>query len=181
MAISRKILGKDERVILSLRTHAKALIVPVLALLAILAVAALAVMVVPDSWRPWSYWVIGIAAALGVVAWFVLPFLRWSTSTYTLTDRRIITRRGILNKTGHDVPLSRINNVTYDRSITDRVLGCGTLVFTTAAEEPLRLPDVPKVERVHVIVTELLFGNTSGAQREADEFEGRETRAVSDE
>ena len=51
-----------------------------------------------------------------VIALTVIPFLRWRTSTYTVTNRRIITRKGILNKTGHDLPLRSINNVTYERS-----------------------------------------------------------------
>ncbi|SNS66304.1 PH domain-containing protein [Micrococcales bacterium KH10] len=174
MAIPRKFLGKDEKVIFSMRTHAKALIIPVLALLGTAAVAAALIVIMPDSWRSWGYWAVGILAAISIIALFLLPFLRWLTSTYTLTDRRIITREGILNKTGHDVPLSRINNVNYERSITDRLLGCGTLVLTTAAERPLELPDVPRVERVHVIITELLFGNFEGARAIADELDGHD-------
>ena len=81
------------------------------------------------------------------------------TSTYTITDRRIITRKGIINKVGHDLPLRRINNVNYERSLTDRMLGCGTLILETAAGQPLILHDVPKVERVHVAITELLFAD----------------------
>ena len=95
----------------------------------------------------------------------LVPFLRWLTSTYTLTDRRVITRHGIVTTTGHDLPLSRINNVTYERSLLDRLLGCGTLQFTTAAEAPVTLPDVPDVERVHVVMTELLFGDAEGDNR----------------
>ncbi|GAA2237972.1 PH domain-containing protein [Rarobacter faecitabidus] len=175
MAIPRKFLGKDERVIITMRTHGKAMILPIIGFLAVLAVTSALVVIIPDDWRSWGHWVIGALSLIGFVWLFVLPLLRWLNATYTLTDRRIITRQGILNKTGHDVPLTRINNVTYDRSIIDRVLGCGTLVFTTAAEEPLSLPDVPHVERVHVMVTELLFGNTVGAEAVADELEGRKT------
>ena len=57
------------------------------------------------------------------------------------------------------MPLRRINNVNYERSLTDRMLGCGTLILETAAGQPLTLPDVPKVERVHVAITELLFSD----------------------
>ena len=104
-----------------------------------------------------------------LVVWLVLiPFLKWVTSTYTVTDRRIITRRGILNKTGHDLPLRRINNVNYERSLTDRILGCGTLVLETAAGQPLVLHDLPRVERVHVLINNLLF------RRGEDHLEGGE-------
>lgn len=93
----------------------------------------------------------------------VAPFLRWISSTYTFTDRRIITRRGIITKSGHDLPLTRIVNVAYERGVLDRMLGCGTLILTTAADQPVTLEDIPDVERVHVMMTELLFGKDGKA------------------
>ncbi len=157
MAISKDQLGQDENIVLSVRTHGKALIVPAIILIVLGALLGLAIAFFPASMQPWAtYASIGVALILFV--WLVLlPFLRWVTSTYTITDRRIITRRGIINKTGHDLPLRRINNVNYERSLLDRMLGCGTLVLETAAGQPLVLPDVPGVERVHVTITELLF------------------------
>jgi membrane protein YdbS with pleckstrin-like domain len=165
MSLPRKVLGADEQVILHLRTHGKALVGPVLGLVLIVAAAVALVVLLPDSWSPWSYWAVVVLAVVALVPVFLLPFLRWRTSTYTITDRRVITRRGIVNKSGHDLPLSRINNITYERSLLDRMLGCGTLVLTTAAEAPVTLPDVPDVESVHVRMTELLFGDDERDER----------------
>ncbi len=157
MAISKDTLGDGEEVVLHMHTHAKALIWPVVALVVFSAALGVGIALLPPSSQPWGTWVaVGVFVVL--VIWVVLiPFLRWLTSTYTVTDRRIITRRGILNKTGHDLPLRRINNVNYERSLTDRILGCGTLVLETAAGQPLVLHDLPKVERVHVVINNLLF------------------------
>lgn len=152
-----------------MRTHGKALILPVIWLILLAAVVGAGLALLPADWRPWSIYVLlGLALVL-MVPLVLLPFLRWLTTTYTMTDRRIITRRGILNKTGHDLPLRRINNVAYERDLLDRILGCGTLVFTTAAETPVTLPDVPQVERVHVQMTELLFGGNQDHEVLADE------------
>lgn len=167
MALPRKLLGADETVVLHMRTHAKALILPGIMLFALICAVAMGFGLMPPSVQPWAGWGTAAVAVILAVPFVVLPYLRWLTSTYTLTNRRVITRHGILNKTGHDLPLSRINNVTYDRSITDRMLGCGTLQFTTAAEAPVTLPDVPDVERVHVVMTELLFGDDGGAKAAA--------------
>lgn len=157
MAISKDGLGRDERIVHSMRTHAKVLILPVLALIVFTAGLGIGIAAAPPAWQPWATWVI-VALYAVLVVWIVLvPFLRWLTSTYTLTDRRIVTRKGILNKTGHDLPLRRINNVNHERSLTDRMLGCGTLILETAAGKPLVLPDVPQVEKVHVLINELLF------------------------
>ena len=165
MSLPRKVLGADEQVILHLRTHGKALVGPVLGLALIVAATVALVVLLPGSWSPWSSWAVVVLAVVALVPVFFVPFLRWRTSTYTITNRRVITRRGIVNKTGHDLPLSRINNITYERSLLDRVLGCGTLVLTTAAEAPVTLPDVPDVESVHVRMTELLFGDAERDER----------------
>ena len=91
--------------------------------------------------------------------WVVIPFLRWRTTTYTITNRRLITRSGILTKIGKDLPLNRINEVSSDRSLLDRMFGCGTLHVQTAADAgAIVLDDVPDVEHVHAELTELLFG-----------------------
>ena len=157
MAIKRDQLGRDEHIVTSMRTHGKALIVPVLVLIVMSALLGLAIAFFPPAWQPWATYASVAVYVLVVVFAVLLPFLRWLTATYTITDRRIVTRRGIINKTGHDLPLRRINNVNYERSLTDRMLGCGTLILETAAGQPLMLPDVPKVERVHVTINDLLY------------------------
>lgn len=171
MALPRKFLGADEDVILHMRTHGKDLVLPVLGLVVLAALTWLAMAFMPTGWLPVGPWAVGIIIAILFILVVLVPYLRWRTTTYTLTDRRVITRRGIINKSGHDIPLSRINNVTYERSLLDRVLGCGTLRLTTAAEEPVTLVDVPDVERVHVVMTELLFGDEAGAVNKATEEE----------
>lgn len=135
----------------------KRLLGPAAALILLGAATGVATALFPPEWVPLAYYIeAGVVAILAL--WLVIvPFLNWYTTTYTITDRRIITRTGILNKRGHDLPLRRINNVNYEHSVVDRMLRCGTLVFETAAGRPLVLDDVPRVERVHVAITELLF------------------------
>ena len=157
VGLPAKLLGVDEVEVLHLRTHGKALVAPALVLLLLAVGSGIGLAAIPAAWQPWAGGVEFVLVVLVLGAWVVAPYLRWLTTTYTLTDRRIITRRGIINTTGHDLPLSRINNVAYERSLLDRVLGCGTLILTTAAEAPVALHDIPDVERVHVVMTELLF------------------------
>jgi uncharacterized membrane protein YdbT with pleckstrin-like domain len=164
VALPEKLLGADEHVVIHTRTHVKAMILPTLAFLLIAAAVGVGAALIPREARP-----IGQLAilALGVVLaiWLViLPFLRWRTTTYTITNRRLITRSGILNKVGKDIPLSRINEVSYERSLIDRMLGCGSLIVQTAAEDgTLVLHDVPDVEHVNREMSQLLFGPEHGS------------------
>lgn len=168
MAIKKDQLSRDEHVVVSMRTHGKALIVPALVLIAASAVLGLTIAFLSPAWQPWGTYAAVSGFALVVLLAVLLPFLRWLTSTYTITNRRIVTRRGIINKTGHDLPLRRINNVNYERSLTDRLLGCGTLILETAAGQPLTLPDVPQVERVHMTINDLLY-DVHGTPDSSDE------------
>jgi uncharacterized membrane protein YdbT with pleckstrin-like domain len=104
-----------------------------------------------------------LAAAL--IVWRVVwPFLNWLTASYTVTNRRLVTRAGIFTRIGRDIPLYRINDVKYERDLLDRMLGCGTLVISDASQQGHSiLPDVPHVEKVHLLITDLLFGNNDGA------------------
>lgn len=159
MGLPAKLLGADEHVVLHMRTHGKALILPALALVLCGALIGVGLALIPMDLRPVGQYFIVALGVILILWWSVAPFLRWLTRTYTVTNRRLITRWGILNKIGKDLPLIRINDVSYERSLLDRMLGCGTLNIQTAADAgPIVLDDVPDVERVHVVMTELLFG-----------------------
>lgn len=158
MSLPRKLLGSDEVVVRHMRTHGKALIAPTIIFLLLAAVLGSGIAVVPSGWDPWGKLAIVAIVVVAALWWVLMPVLRWMTTTYTITNRRIITRTGLLTRTGHDLPLVRINDVSYERHLLDRILGCGTLRLSTIADEPVNLRDVPDVEAVHVEMVELLFG-----------------------
>lgn len=158
MGLPAKLLGTGEQELLHLRTHGKTMIGPTVWLLVVAALAGVVFALLPASWRPASAWAATLAAVVVAIPVYLVPLLRWRTTTYTLTNHRLITRSGIINKVGHDVPVARITNVAYERSLTDRIFGCGSLVFTTSAEAPVVLNDIPKVEEVGVAISNLLFG-----------------------
>jgi len=176
MAISPKLLGEGEYVILSTRTHWKALVFPTIVLIATCAVVGFVYGILPsgDTHDPLAWVVIGIGVL--VIVWFALkPFLLWLTSEYTVTNRRLINRHGLITRVGRDIPLYRINDVAYERGLLDRILGCGTLVIAVASEEGRSvLHDVPDVESVQLKITDLLFGNDDGADDDGTPFRGPE-------
>ena len=43
-----------------------------------------------------------VVAAIMLVAWSLVPILKWMSSTYTITNRRLITRHGVLTRSGRD-------------------------------------------------------------------------------
>jgi len=159
VGLPAKLLGTDEYEVLHTRTHAKALVGPAAAFVLVAAGVGAGAALIPSEARPVGQAAIAVVGMLLAVWWCVLPLLRWRTTTYTLTNRRLISRRGILNKVSMDLPLTRVNDVASERSLLDRVFGCGTLNVQTAGEAgTVSLVDVPEVEQVHQTMTELLFG-----------------------
>lgn len=136
---------------MAMRPHWKEMVWPVLLLLVVSPLATYVATIVPESeWQTWLRVVVVAVAALVLLRWVLWPFLRWLTTAYIITDRRVITRVGVIARLGRDMPLSRVNDVTFEHSsLLERVLGCGTLVVESAGERgQLVLRDVPKVEEV---------------------------------
>ena len=154
VVISGRLLNEGESVVFSTRTHAKALLLPVLVLVVALALAAWLTSAT-DGILVKGGWVL---AGLLIVVFVLWPFLNWLASTYTVTTRRLITRHGVFTRTGHDIPLNRISDVSYERGVVDRMLGCGTLVISDASERGrVALPDVPHVEQLQLKISDLLY------------------------
>ena len=144
MAISPRMLSEGESVVISTRTHPKALVFPALGLILVLALGIGASVALHGTVVHYIVWALVLAGAIWL---FGLPLLRWLSATYTITNRRLITRRGILTRRGHDIPLSRISDVAYEMGVLDRLLGCGTLLISDASTDgEVTLPDIPRVE-----------------------------------
>jgi uncharacterized membrane protein YdbT with pleckstrin-like domain len=156
VAISQRLLNDGESVVVSTRTHPKALLGPLLWLVLALAVAVVVDGLVDNGAVSLAGWIL----AAVVIVWFVVrPLLVWLTASYTITTRRLITRSGVLTRRGHDIPLSRISDVAYELGLVDRMLGCGTLIISDASTNGrVALPDIPHVEETQRRLNELLHG-----------------------
>ncbi|CAM3453002.1 PH domain-containing protein [Isoptericola cucumis] len=161
MALNEQNLVEGEHVIMELREHAKALIWPFLLLLVLLVGAAASFVVTLDDTVRWV--LLGVIAVVAVV-WVFVPWLKWRSTSYTVTTQRIAMRSGIFTRVGRDIPLYRINDIALEKDLVDRMLGCGTLQVSDATEKAgMVLVDVPRVDEVHVKLQELLYAVDDGS------------------
>jgi uncharacterized membrane protein YdbT with pleckstrin-like domain len=153
MAYPKKLLSEDESVVLETHPHWKVLVVPVFELLVVLAVAGFLLGYFDQSWARWT--VAGVGLVL-VLVFFVVPFLRWRTTLFVITTKRVVTRAGILTRSGRDIPLNRVNDVSFSHNLFERLLRCGTLMIESAGERgQVVLDDIPRVAEVQHRVYEL--------------------------
>jgi uncharacterized membrane protein YdbT with pleckstrin-like domain len=170
VAISPKLLTDGESVVVDTRTHPKALILPGLVLVVTLAVAIYLVRLTSHGTVQLIVWLL---AFIVFIVWVLKPFLSWLTATYTITNRRLITREGLIARRGHDIPLMRISDVAFNQGILDRVLGCGTLVISDASTRgSVDLHDIPDVEGVQRTLLDLLGDLHHGGAEDARTDEG---------
>jgi uncharacterized membrane protein YdbT with pleckstrin-like domain len=93
--------------------------------------------------------------------------LRWRTTTYELTTRRLRMREGIVTRRGRDIPLVRINDVSFEKGLLDRLLGAGRLVVESAGEHgQILLNDIPHVEQVQGTLFRLVEDEHRRLERE---------------
>lgn len=153
MGYPEKLLSTGEVIRFQMRPHWRALLWPIVILLATAFLGTFLLVSVDMTWLKWA---IGIGMAVLVFGPALIGFLRWITTDYVFTNRRIIVRSGVLVKTGRDVPLSKINNVSFEVSLLGRLLNYGALDIQSAGEnEGLHIVDVPNVEVIQRDVYEL--------------------------
>ncbi|HEY7438960.1 MAG TPA: PH domain-containing protein, partial [Acidimicrobiia bacterium] len=87
----------------------------------------------PSGWS-WLGWPLALAIFVWA-AWVVYRYCVWTYTHFVLTDKRVISRSGIISKRGTEIPLERINNIDFHQGLVDRVLGAGDLDIESAGRD----------------------------------------------
>jgi membrane protein YdbS with pleckstrin-like domain len=153
VAYPDELLVPGEEIIMHKHPHWKMLILPVLVLLVVVAVVSyLAAVIGAQSWSPWARLVLGVIG-LGLVVRFTLaPVIRWRTTHFVVTNRRVLVREGLITRRGMDIPMRRITGVEFRQGLLERLLGVGTLVIESPSEDALEFRDIPGVESAHALL-----------------------------
>lgn len=155
MAFPQRLLADHERMVFDLRPHWVALIVPALWIVVSLAFYVVVANVAQDEVTD-SGIVKAVIGGIGVMVavWKGLnPILEWLTTSFVLTSDRLITRSGVIAKQSKEIPLERINDVTFTQSILERLLGAGDLMLESAGERgQTRITNVRRPEHVQLTI-----------------------------
>jgi uncharacterized membrane protein YdbT with pleckstrin-like domain len=154
MGYPQKLLADDEKIVYEMRPHWRALVVPVIVFLVTLGLGTyvLAKLASNDAgWVTGVRWIVVIIMVAALLWWVVRPFAYWYTTLYVITNRRLIVRYGLVARNGRDMPLSRVNDVSFHHTVLDQMLNCGTLIVESAGEkgqlEMRAIPDVENLQR----------------------------------
>lgn len=173
MAYPENLLGRDESVVVHLHPHWITLVPATLWFIVICGAAGAAAYFAPSHGTARTAVFIAIAVC-GVVllVWRVLaPWIRWRTTHYVFTTHRVLIRTGVFTHTGRDISLQRINDVGFNQSLWDRMVGAGTLTIESAGElGQERLLNIPHSDRMQQMLNRLI--EEDGARRARQAYGG---------
>lgn len=154
MAFPDRLLVPGEQVLEHLHPHGVTLLPAVTAFLGTCAGAGALIAVLPrgDARVPLLVAVLAVAAVV-LVRWVLRPVVVWSSTHYVVTSERVLVRTGVLRRVGRDIPLARIQDVLFERTLWDRIVGSGSLTIQSAGDAaPQRLVHVPRSDRVQQLL-----------------------------
>jgi uncharacterized membrane protein YdbT with pleckstrin-like domain len=158
MGFPENVLAKSEKVERSIHPHWLTVVAPLLFGLILLAGGvAIAAATPNDSTGNGIQWVSVGVLVLIAIPLVLVPFLRWRTTHYVVTSHRVMVRRGILAKSGKDITLSKITDVSFEQSLLDRIINSGSLRIESAGDSPDELlRNIPHSNHVQQLINRLI-------------------------
>lgn len=128
-----------------------ALLLPLLTLAAGIGIGLTERFTSPD-WQLALYVIVG--GTWLILAWWrcVVPWLTWRRTHFVLTDQRVLVCEGMVNRRLIGIELHDVSDVTCRRSVSDRMVGSGTLVVRSATAPPLVCASMAQVATVRELL-----------------------------
>ena len=136
MPFPRKLLVPNEKLIMEMRPHWIALVMPALVTIVVIVGWILALNYAPDDGAGRTTVVWGATLiALFILFWFPLRrVVAWATSWFVVTSDRVIHRQGWIAKRSMEIPLEAINDVRFHQGVFERMIGAGDIIISSASE-----------------------------------------------
>jgi uncharacterized membrane protein YdbT with pleckstrin-like domain len=130
MAFPKKYLNDSEEIILDLRPHWFFLFGPAVVLIGALALAIWVGSGDPEDWLLFPVLAIAVVALL----FFLIRLAQWMTTDFVLTTDRLIYRKGVVSRHGREIPLERVNDVSFTQTLFQRMMRAGDLLVESGGE-----------------------------------------------
>lgn len=85
----------------------------------------------------------------------------WWVEKVVVTDKRVMLTQGIFTHSVGMMPLTKVTDLTFERSLNGRMLGYGTMIIESAGQIQAlnRIDFLPDPEEVYEAISELVFGD----------------------
>ncbi|GEL19969.1 PH domain-containing protein [Pseudonocardia asaccharolytica] len=98
--------------------------------------------------------------ALVAVIRFTVVTMLWWIERIVITDKRVMLAEGIITHSVGMMPLGKVTDLTFQRSLFGRMFGYGTMVVESAGQIQAlnRIDYMPRPEEIYEALSELVFG-----------------------
>ena len=98
--------------------------------------------------------------ALAAVLRFTVQTILWWIERIVITDKRVMLAEGIVTHNVGMMPLSKVTDLTFQRTFGGRILGYGTLIVESAGQIQAlnKIKYMPRPEEIYEALSELIFG-----------------------
>lgn len=169
-------LAVDERVVCRVRRHPALLVRPFSeALGAIIAAAFLGFLLSPADGSDLLDTILGMVAIV-FMARFAWKGWLWSVARIVVTDRRIFEVSGIVSRRVSSMPLAKVTDMTYHRSLMGRLLGYGALRVESPGQKQAveQIAYLPRPDDFYRTVTSLVMARPTERPAVAEQVEDDE-------
>lgn len=152
MAYPKKLLNPGERIAFDLHPHWWYFAPVVGWAVLILAGAVAATVLLKSNAQTYTLIGVGVVAVIWLI-WCLVKVFEWRTTHFVLTGDRLIVRSGVLGKQGREIPLERVNDLSYHQSLFERMVGAGDLMIESAGQRGQdTFPMIPHPDRAQQMV-----------------------------
>jgi uncharacterized membrane protein YdbT with pleckstrin-like domain len=79
--------------------------------------------------------IVSLAAIALAGLWLIVVWIRWQSTSYTLTDQRIKIETGVFGRQSKMIPIDRVQDCTTKQSLLGRMLGYGRVEVDAAGAQ----------------------------------------------
>jgi uncharacterized membrane protein YdbT with pleckstrin-like domain len=115
----------------------KSLIVPIVVLI----IAAVIDFTVKNTGIAHFRTIVTLLALAIAGLWLIVVWIRWRSTSYTLTDQRIKIETGVFGRQSKMIPIDRIQDCTTKQSVFGRMLGYGRVEVDAAGAQGAEVLD----------------------------------------
>ena len=155
VAVSKYLLPREVQVA-TVRRHPATLIVPAgLAVAGLLVAGVLSATILQGNGLLWVVWI----AWIGLVVNLVWQAINWAVDYFVVTSERILLTSGVLTRKIAMMPLTKVTDMSFQRSFAGRLFGYGEFIVESAGQDQaLRVVDhLPYPEQLYLEVCGLIF------------------------